>query len=275
MTLAPQRDTDGVVLLGWKTRDRALALLQQECEFDPPLTDDAAERLWARYRERVNGLRGRRLDAAAPLAFTGEEDRVVAGFLLDTSRHSGSIREVIKVDPLTLVAHQLEITTGRSRSISQRLETAMDWAAECLCPGPSSVPPSIRHAPNSVDVDLPHGEWALLFDAKLGLVLGEAARCITVTAIGRHLVLWSGYHRTYASARCRAEGERTVLAAVVNDVLNPARRSCGLRAVQSDNPPLFADFFSPDLACPVRFRAKRFTMQIRAQVVALNVDASI
>src|SRR5206468_1082157 len=142
VTPGSERGTDGVVLLGWKTRDRALALLQQDCEFDPPLRDDAAEALWARYRERVNKVRGRRLDAASPLTLSAEEARVVADFMEETSRHGGPTREVIKVDPLGLVAHQLEITTGRSRSTAQRVQTAADWAAECLCPAGSSVTPA-------------------------------------------------------------------------------------------------------------------------------------
>jgi hypothetical protein len=278
MTAMRPGETGGVVLLGWKTRDRALALLQQECEFDPPLDDNGAEALWARYRERVNALRGRPLRAAAPLAFTDEERRLVADFLQDQPSHGGNVRRVIKVDPLGLVAHQLEITTARSTSLSQRLQTPADWALECLCPAPSSERPSIRHAPNSMDVDLPHGEWALVFDSKLGLVLGEAARCITVTTIEPYFVLWSGYHRTYASVACRPEGEATVLAAVVDDmgVAAAARSwSCGLRAVRSGNPPIFSDFFNPQLALPVRFRAKRFTMEIRARMVAANVEAAV
>jgi hypothetical protein len=277
MTAMRPGETGGVVLLGWKTRDRALALLRQECEFDPPLNDNDAEALWARYRERVNALRGRPLPAAAPLAFTDEERRLVADFLQDQGSHGGSVRSVIKVDPRGLVVHQLEITTARSTSLSQRLQTPADWAVECLCPAPSSERPSIRHAPNSMDVDLPHGEWALVFDSKLGLVLGEAARCITVTTIEPYLVLWSGYHRTYASIACRPEGEATILAAVavMEDVGVAAARTCGLRAVQSDNPPVFSDFFNPALALPVRFRAKRFTMEIRARMIAANVEAAV
>jgi hypothetical protein len=276
MTAMRPGETGGVVLLGWKTRDRAMALLQQECEFDPPLDDSGAEALWARYRERVNALRGRPLQAAAPLALTDEERRLVADFLRDQPSHGGNVRSVIKVDPLGLVAHQLEITTARSTSLSQRLQTPADWALECLCPAPSLKRPSIRHSPNSMDVDLPHGEWALVFDSKLGLVLGEAARCVTVTTIEPYLVLWSGYHRTYASVACRPEGDATILAAVMDDVgVAAAVRSCGLRAVQSGNPPIFADFFNPQLALPVRFRAKRFTMEIRARMVAANVEAAV
>ncbi|PYR26113.1 MAG: hypothetical protein DMF98_09980 [Acidobacteria bacterium] len=107
-------ETGGVVLLGWKTRDRALALLQQDCEFDPPLNDHDAEVLWARYRERVNAVRGRPVRAPAPLVFTDDEQRLVADFLQDQARHGGNVRGVVKVDPLGLVAHQLEITTART-----------------------------------------------------------------------------------------------------------------------------------------------------------------
>jgi hypothetical protein len=268
-------ETDGVVLLGWNTRDRALALLQEDCHFDPPLGDAAAEALWAQYRERVNRLRGRSLTVPVRSHVTADEAHVVHEFERDVCRQPAAGQEVIKVDPFALVVHQLEIAVGRSRAIAQRLRTPTDWAAECLCPTRSAVTPPVRHAPNSVDIDLPHREWALLFDARYGLILGEAARCIAVTSIGARLVLWSGYHRAYACAVWRPEGERCVLAAVVNDIaISPPFASCGLRAIKSDNPPIFADFFNPDLALPVRFRAKRFTMRIRAQVVAENVEAS-
>ena len=70
-------ETDGVVLLGWKTRDRAMALLREDCLFDPPLNDDAAEALWARYRERVNGLRGRPMSQPVPHPPAGEEGRII------------------------------------------------------------------------------------------------------------------------------------------------------------------------------------------------------
>jgi hypothetical protein len=275
MTSGQTANTDGVVLLGWKTRDAALGLLQGGCEFDPPMDDMAAERLWARYRERVNALRGRALPIAASLAFSDDERRVVDEFLQEVARHGGRFRDVIKVDPLFLAAHQLEITTARSRVTAARLGTPVDWATECLCPAGSSARPTVRGVPNSVDVDLPHGEYALLFDSELGLVLGEAARCITVTSIGARMVLWSGYHRAYASAAYRREGERTVLAAIADDPGQASRaRSCGLRAVQSDNPPILADFFNQDLALPVRFKAKRFTMEIRARVVAADVESA-
>jgi len=268
-------DTGGVVLLGWNTRDRALALLQEDCDFDPPLGDAAAEALWARYRERVNRLRGRSLTVPVRGHVATDEALVVHEFQRDICKQPAAVQEVIKVDPFALVVHQLEITVGRSNAIARRLRTPAEWAAECLCPIRSAVTPPVRHAPNSVDVDLPHGEWALLFDARYGLILGEAARCIAVTTVGPHLVLWSGYHRAYASAAWRREGERSVLAAVVNGIaIEPPFASCGLRAIKSDNPPIFADFFNPDLALPVRFRAKRFTMKIRAQVVAENVKAS-
>jgi hypothetical protein len=266
---------EGVVLLGWKTRDEALALLQQDCEFDPPLADAEAEKLWARYREHVNALRGRIPGMTAFLELGGDERRTVDEFLDHAAKHGGPVRRVVKVNPLTLAAHQLELATARCAAIAGRLRTAADWARECLCPASSCIQPLIRHLPNSVDVELPHGEWALLFDPELGLVLGEAARCITVTTIRANPVLWSGYHRTYAAAAYRPEGHRTILAAMADDLgVAPAERSRGLRAVQSDNPPVFADFFDPRLALTVRFRAKRFTMQIRARVVASVAEPS-
>ena len=89
------------------------------------------------------------------------------------------------------------------------------------------------------------------------------------------LALWSGYHRTYAAvvhARTRDPG---ILAVVEDDALvSAAPRTCGLRAAKSDNPPIFDDFFNPDLALRVQFRRKRFTMQVRARMVVSNAPVT-
>jgi hypothetical protein len=225
--------------------------------------------MWACYRERVNALRGRSCPEPASLRLEDEERRVSDAFLDEAAKRGCIVRDVVKLDPLALAVKQLEITTSRSRAAAEDLQTPTDWARECLSPHGSPLRPTIRASPNAMDVDLPHGEFALLFDAQRGFVLGEALRCVTVTTIGARVALWAGYHRAYASAAYRAAGERTVLAALVDDVgVSSLARSCGLRAVQSDHPPLMADFFNPDLALPVHFRVKRFTMEIRARVVA-------
>ena len=72
-------------------------------------------------------------------------------------------------------------------------------------------------------------------------------------------------------ARPREPG---ILAVVEDEALaSAAPRTCGMRAAKSDNPPIFDDFFNPDLALRVPFRRKRFTMQVRARMVVSDAVA--
>jgi hypothetical protein len=260
---------DGVVLLGWKTRDAALDLLQNSCHFDPPLTDGAAEALWAEYRGRVNEQRGREIRLPERLPFTNDEQELIERFR-DTMKASRIIvGEVVKLDPVRLVVHQLEITTAQSDATARRLQTPSDWTLEFLAPStPLMSPPKVHHLPNAIDLELPHGEWLLNFDPVRGFLVTEGGKHVGVATMNSRLALWSGYHRTYAAAVHARSREPGILAVVEDEALaSAAPRTCGLRAARSDNPPIFDDFFNPDLALRVQFRRKRFTMQVRARMV--------
>jgi hypothetical protein len=264
---------DGIVLLGWKTRDAALDLLQNSCHFDPPLSDRAAEALWAEYRGRVNDRRGRELRLPERLPFTNDERRLIERFRDGLTAQGVNVGEVIKVDPLRLAVHQLEITTARSEAAAQRLRTPSDWTLEFLSPTTSSTRPNVRHAPNAIDLELPHGEWLLMFHPVRGFLVTEGGRHVGVSTINSRLALWSGYHRTYASVVHARPREPGILAVVEDEALaSAAPRTCGLRAAKSDNPPIFDDFFNPELALRVSFRRKRFTMQVRARIVVSDAS---
>lgn len=273
--MVPANIMDGIALLGWKTRDAALDLLQNGCQFEPRLDDNAAEALWAEYRSRVNDLRGRAIPPPERLCFTNDEQRLVGRFLDTVKAHGTAIaetvQEVVKVDPVRLVVHQLEIATERSDATAARLRTPADWTLEFLAPTSPVVNPNVRHTPNAIDLELPHGEWALLFHPVRGFIVTEGGRHMSVAPINSHLALWSGYHRTFASVMHPRSRDRAILAVVADEaVASAAPRTCGLRAAHSDNPPVFEDFFNPDLALRVQFRRKRFTMQVRARMVATD-----
>jgi hypothetical protein len=268
---------DGVALLGWKTRDAALDLLQNSCHFDPPLTDSAAEALWAEYRGRVNEQRGREIRPPDRLPFTNDEQRLIERYR-ETMKGSGiTIGNVIKVDPVRLVVHQLEITTARSDATARRLRTPEDWSLEFLAPTtPVTRPPNVNHVPNAIDLELPHGEWLLTFHPVRGFLVTEGGRQVGVATMNARLALWSGYHRTYASVVHARKREPGILAVVEDEALaSAAPRTCGMRAAKSDNPPIFDDFFNPDLALRVPFRRKRFTMQVRARMVVSNASVAL
>ena len=70
----------GRVLLGWMPRDRAIALLMNDCVFDPPLSVAAAEALWEEYRDRAAALPERPPAQNRHLPMTGEEKSHAADF---------------------------------------------------------------------------------------------------------------------------------------------------------------------------------------------------
>ncbi len=127
-----------------------------------------------------------------------------------------------------------------------------------------------------MDIRVPHMEFCFVFIPKEGFQIQELARHVSVTAYGDRMILWAGYHRSYArmtSANPEAI-ERSLLAVLTTDadfVLSPDSPNHGLRAmVRGLRPPLFADFLDERFFMDVRLRKKRFELQIRANIVAID-----
>lgn len=71
----------GRILLGWLTRDIAVAYLQNRCIFTPPLTAAQAEALWAGKHEVVEALGPRAVPTPALLPMTPAEREPSEKFL--------------------------------------------------------------------------------------------------------------------------------------------------------------------------------------------------
>jgi hypothetical protein len=109
-----------------------------------------------------------------------------------------------------------------------------------------------------------------------GFQIQEQARHVSVTAYDNRLLLWAGYHRSYARiASANPEGmDRSLLVVLTTDATflfshdspNQGLRAmlCGLR------PPLLGDFLDESLFMRVKLRRRRYELQIRAKVVSIN-----
>jgi len=255
----------------------AIRFLCNECVFDPALSQDAAEKLWQNYRITVEAEPPRRADAPPRLPLNLEEDRAVQSFLMHHRRSGATnIRDVLKINPMSLVVHQLWVV--RDRAQNYRTEDASAWINRCLGIQPStSQQLHIRSAPNVVDAELPHAEFVFGFDPRMGFQVIELARHVSLTAFDDRMLLWAGYHRSYARARMAPDAmECSLLAVLTTDgdfALSPDSPNQGLREMlRGERPPLFRDFFDDRFFMSVRLRKKRFQLQIRAQVVGINVD---
>jgi hypothetical protein len=267
---------DAVVLLGWMEKDFAIKYLVEECVFGEQLTETQAEDIWSRYRDRVQAIPERDVRCPERLALSDEERRKAGAFLKfhGIPQRPGPIREVIKINPMELVTHQPYI--------------CLDRVAEHLvggdgCDSLSTVVRAhqltIYSSINFVRFNVPHGEFAFFFDQQSGqFAVSETARHVSVTEFQNRMILWAGYHRSYACmVRENPDGiDRSMLVALTTDAdffVSEQSPNQGLRAtVCGLRPPLFRDFFDERFFIKVKLRKKRYELQIRAQTVGVNID---
>jgi hypothetical protein len=228
----------GRVLLGWLTRDVAVAYLQNQCIFTPPLNTIQAEALWAAKREIVEALGTRAVPTAAPLPMTPAECEASEKFLEWMRRLSSDVRAIVKIDPSGLVCRQSDISLKRADQLAEHIQAATWAARNCL------LPPNGR-----VTIDFTQ------FDP------------IGVSVIEGRAVLWSGYHRCYAriAAPGSSMADRSILAAVTTKGNQAVADNLALRAILLSNcPPLLEDFLDERLFLEVELRPNRYQSAIPA-----------
>jgi hypothetical protein len=267
---------NAVVLLGWMERDFAVKYLMQECVFDPPLTELQAEEMWRRYHDQIQALPERAALAPQRLPMTATERKKADIFLRfhGLPQRIGSIQDVIKVNPMNLVIHQPFICVDR---VQQHL--AGNDGCDPLSTDIRAHPVTIHSGINAADIHVPHGEFAFLYDLqRQQFTVSETGRHVSVTQFQNRMILWAGYHRSYACmVRENPDGiERSLLVALTTDAdffVSEHSPNQGLRAVVCGlRPPLFADFFDERFFMAVKLRKKRYELQIRAQCVPVNFD---
>lgn len=117
----------------------------------------------------------------------------------------------------------------------------------------------IMSMPNDVRVKIPHAEFIFNFinpsgQNPGGFQIQEMAKHITATAYDKRLLLWSGYHRSFALMTNEyPDGmDRSLVVVLTNDgeaVLSPQSPNHGVREMlRGLRPPLFADFLDERFA---------------------------
>jgi hypothetical protein len=228
----------GRVLLGWLTRDVAVAYLQNQCIFTPPLTWAEAEALWAAKQEMVEALGSRAVPTSPPLPMTPSEREASERFLSWMRRLSSDVEGVVKLDPRWLVCRQSDISLDRASQLAEHVQAATWAARNCL------LPPNSRTSMDFTKLDP-----------------------IGVSVIEGRPVLWSGYHRCYArmAAPGSAMADRSILAAVTAKGNQAVAANSSLRAVVlGDRPPLLGDFLDERLFLEVELRPNRYESAVPA-----------
>ncbi|HEY6249432.1 MAG TPA: hypothetical protein VI685_05700, partial [Candidatus Angelobacter sp.] len=122
----------GRVLLGWMARDQATEFLLQECFFDPPITARGAQRIWQKYRKRVEALPERKILAPARLRLSPAEREHAEKFLTYWRSLGPPVStEVVKIDLFKTVIGQFCVVTKVADSYSARVQ-GNSWLHDCL-----------------------------------------------------------------------------------------------------------------------------------------------
>jgi len=242
------------------------------------MTAEAADQTWIQYRDRVAALPDRDCRAPALLPLTADEQRLAENFMRFHRQHpQPSVREVIKINPMNLVTHQPHVLLEKAAEYARDASDATHFARHSLALAQGINNIQVLHGLNAMDIAIPHGEFAVAFDPatqRWGVL--ELARHISVTAFQNRMLLWAGYHRSYAfMERENPEGiERSLLVALTTDAdffVSQQSPNQGLRAIVCGlRPPLFRDFFDDALFMPVNLKRKRFVLQVRAQCVGVD-----
>lgn len=246
------------------------------------MTEEQAAELWAEKKAAVDALGPR--EAKAPdtekLSFAEKEavDKFLAAIRRNSNGNLGEIKAMIKIDPKKLVAHQLDICLDQAQGYNKTAQSKHWYSQLCLL--------TTRHAPalnlkpgnpNGWDASLPHGEYLFAFDRQAGVFrIVHGAPHISVSKVGERLVLWSGYHRSYARAAIDNPDtkDRSVIAVLTLEGTRAAApESTNQRfreLVLGECPPLLADFFDERLCMKVKLHRKSYELRIRAEVANIK-----
>jgi hypothetical protein len=258
-------------LLGWMNRREALNALNA-CVFEKPLTEKKAIVLWKHYRDKVAALPPRDLTPIEERVLSNVEQEAVTAHIarLNTTACAQFQPRVIKIHPGGLIARQFQVVTDRSIQYAQEMQDEQTRINHCLGNGlafTGQLKPRMVHA-RRIAVDLPHFEFTIL---PVGVVNGQVQCQITewdryitaFVAVENRLVLWGGYHRTYALL-CQLAGDASGGAPLITvttgmpDVLNFLSKPSFVRdAVLGERPALLRDFLDEELFIEVNLRKRR------------------
>jgi hypothetical protein len=261
---------DAVVLLGWMGKDDAVSCLLQECDFDPPLDRQRAEELWTQYHGRVEALPARNISPPQRLHIPAKHNKHVGDFL---RRHQGSeVSRIININPMELLIFQTCIVTDRADHHDGQVG---DWARKTLVIDRPTAQLPMRMEDETIKFTLPHSEHMFAFQNGSFQIQQFAGYVAVVDTGAGRLLLKAGYHRSFAFARAvmnepdaKDKCELVALTTSLPPQLAAASPNQGLRTmVFGSRPPLFSDFFNPDLAMAIKLRRKKWEAHLRIAAV--------
>jgi hypothetical protein len=274
----PPSTYTGVALLGWMERDTAVRFLTEDCLFERPLTDSAAESIWRKWRDRAASLSEREAPAPEPVPLTPAENAHAARFLQFVGALGVSGVQVIKIDPMQLVVGQYHIAIDVAAAHADRPHNDPGWMDQLL-PASSSNPQltmnfTRRNFDTEIRINLPHAEFIFGVHSHGGFGPKELLGYVMAVKAGNRMMLGKGYHRLYSrvSAANASFPERLSLIALDPSTLNPPSvpdNNHGL-GIFGSRPALFSDFFTEGLAMPVYLRKKRYRLEVQARWIAEN-----
>lgn len=257
------------IILGWLSQEDALGHLAK-CVFQPALTEEQKIALWNAAREKVAALPAIPYEPPARLKLSLLEKSNISKFLKSQKKTPSGrkhVDKVLKLDPTRLAIHQFMVVTDRSKEHGNQMKEHKARIRRCLGIGlDEGHKVTQRTEGNKTIVSLPHFEFELKSRTG-GFDVNEMPRYISVVESGGRLVLWGGYHRTYAllsQMTPDAAGATAPLVTLIKDVPDadrlfalPSSRPAVREAIFAARPAFFGDFFDPDLFIEVDLLKQR------------------
>lgn len=269
----PPSTVDAIVLLGWMERDEAVGFLRDQCYFESALDNQQAEALWNQYHARVEALPVRNIPPTQRYPIPPGEQSLVREFLRRFRGNNSDVTDVLRVDPMELVAFQTVVVSDRA---DHHHRQGGGWSRKTLVIDRPTANLPMRIEGDTIKLILPHAEHMIGQQPDGAFRIVQFAGFVSVVDLGAgRLLLKAGYHRSFAFARAvmnepDAKDKLELVALTTNlpPQLSPAFPQPGLRTmVFGSRPPLFSDFFVPDLAMAVKLRKKRWETHIRITAV--------
>lgn len=265
------KTVNGRILLGWMGKDEALRVLLQEAVFDEPLDEAGALGLWECYKAKVAAL-GPRDCAVPPWTKLNLKEKRAGEKLIKKFQKRGAYntKRTVKIDPMGLVVHQLQIVEDRADLYRDKMRVENQKIRTCLASAKDNYQLPYHQVGGTITIDIPHREFEISIGLRRNIEISENAQHVAVSAFDGRLLLWAGYHRSYAlklvSQEYPEEIERLLLAILTID----ADLFLGPRSVFPDKrdmvrgpcPALFRDFFDPDLCMRLKLRKRRCEIQL-------------
>ena len=268
----------GRTLLGWMSREQAVQFLQTQCVSEPPLSAGVAAELWRTYRSRVEDLPSRPL--TQPRTFPLDEaDREAERQFLDTHAFASDIAGFVRIDPMALQIHQLQVITQSLPGLHEKF-IAGGWMKTALSDGDANH--SIRWSAqqNQLVFELPSGEFFLTAPSPpdAHMRIAPLPAYVSVAQFEGRTLLVNGYHRTFAwldlmrKVGSGVEAETGLLYPLSTNLPFPIPPDAQTSEVLAGpRPPLFADFFDDHLALPVSLRRnKHYEMRVKVEIVGVQ-----